>query len=91
MGERKRWIVTGRVQGVFFRASTADHAERIGGISGYARNLEDGSVEVVAEGEADRLESLRGFLERGPPLAGVDAVREAPASGGERLAGFEVR
>ncbi|MDW8479973.1 MAG: acylphosphatase [Xanthomonadales bacterium] len=88
---RRRFLVSGRVQGVFFRASTAEEAGRLG-LRGFARNLADGRVEVVAEGEAEALEALARWLWRGPPLARVEAVVET-APGEEPLpaAGFEVR
>jgi len=68
-----RCIVSGRVQGVFFRASTQRQAQQLG-ISGYARNLADGSVEVLACGAADAVQQLRAWLWVGPPAAGVTAV-----------------
>lgn len=69
-----RFFVTGRVQGVFFRASTRDRALQLG-ISGYAKNRPDGSVEVVASGTAEALNELDGWLHHGPPAARVEAVR----------------
>jgi len=71
----RRYFVTGRVQGVFFRASTAREADRLG-IEGWARNLPDGRVEVLAAGTAQALEALGGWLERGPPAARVDGVEQ---------------
>lgn len=68
-----RFIVTGRVQGVFFRASTRERATALG-LTGRAINREDGSVEVVACGEAPALEALHRWLRRGPPAAHVTAV-----------------
>ncbi|HET8552611.1 MAG TPA: acylphosphatase [Gammaproteobacteria bacterium] len=70
----RRFKVSGRVQGVFFRASTRAEAERLG-ITGYAANLADGCVEVLACGEADALDDLAAWLRHGPPRAEVDAVR----------------
>ncbi|MEO6365424.1 MAG: acylphosphatase [Luteimonas sp.] len=69
-----RFIVTGKVQGVFFRASARDQARRLG-LRGYAKNLPDGSVEVVAAGEATAVESLAAWLRHGPPMATVAEVR----------------
>ena len=66
----KRCLVTGRVQGVFFRASTREQAERLG-ITGYARNLPDGRVEVLACGSQGQLEELCAWLRSGPPQADV--------------------
>ena len=72
-----RFLVSGRVQGVAFRACT--RAQAIGlGLRGYARNLLDGRVEVLAVGDAEAIEHLAEWLRHGPPLARVDAVhREA--------------
>lgn len=71
---RKRVIVTGRVQGVFFRESTRKKAEELG-LSGWVRNLEDGRVEWVAEGSLASVESLIRWCRRGGPLlARVDHV-----------------
>jgi acylphosphatase len=62
--------VQGMVQGVGFRYSTVREARRLG-VSGYVRNLPDGSVEVVAEGEEERLGRLASWLQHGPPGAHV--------------------
>ena len=71
-----RFLVSGRVQGVFFRASTRDAARALG-LAGYARNLDDGRVEVVAQGSEDAIEALRAWLHDGPPQARVDQVERA--------------
>jgi len=71
--ERLEATVHGIVQGVFFRYSTQIEAERLG-LTGAVRNLDDGSVHVVAEGRRDRLERLLGWLGRGPELAVVERV-----------------
>ncbi|HUA80594.1 MAG TPA: acylphosphatase [Dyella sp.] len=68
-----RFLVAGRVQGVFFRASTRNEALRLG-LDGYARNLSDGRVEVVACGTAEALDQLEQWLWQGPPAARVDEV-----------------
>lgn len=65
--------VSGHVQGVFYRASTQREAERLG-ISGYARNLKTGSVEVLACGEKASLDALRSWLASGPAHARVTKV-----------------
>lgn len=62
--------VEGRVQGVWFRESTRREALPLG-ITGYARNMDDGSVEVLACGEDDALDQLAGWLKQGPPMARV--------------------
>lgn len=63
-------FISGRVQGVWFRASTKTEADRLG-ITGFARNLPDGRVEVVAFGDGERIVELMGWLKVGPPLAKV--------------------
>ncbi len=63
-------FIGGRVQGVFFRANTLRKAEELG-INGWVRNLEDGRVEVVAEGSDDKIKKFTEFLKRGPPSAKV--------------------
>ncbi|MGN6789486.1 MAG: acylphosphatase [Rhodanobacteraceae bacterium] len=69
-----RFIVTGRVQGVFFRASTRECALRLG-LTGHAKNLADGSVEVVASGARKAVDELDAWLHHGPPSAQVERVR----------------
>lgn len=72
-----RFIVRGRVQGVFFRASTREQALRLR-IAGHARNLDDGGVEVAACGSNESLDELQRWLHRGPPSARVESLtREA--------------
>lgn len=68
-----RFVVTGRVQGVWFRASTRDEALRLG-LTGHARNLADGGVEVLAVGDGEAVAALERWLHRGPPLARVAGV-----------------
>jgi acylphosphatase len=83
-------VVTGRVQGVAYRASTADEARRLG-VVGWVRNLGDGSVELEAEGTPERVAALLAWCERGPPMArvtGVEAHARTPL-GAEP--GFEIR
>jgi acylphosphatase len=71
----RRFRVIGNVQGVFFRASTRDEARKLG-ITGHAVNLPDGSVEVLACGTSEALQSLRIWLHEGPAMARVDELRE---------------
>ncbi len=68
-----RCIVTGRVQGVFFRAFTQQQAQAMD-IQGWARNLADGSVEVVACGEQGNVDKLRHWLHQGSPMSDVHSV-----------------
>ncbi len=70
---RVHLLVSGRVQGVAFRASTVDEARRLG-VSGWVRNLADGRVEVEAEGERPALLALVRYCEQGPPAARVERV-----------------
>lgn len=69
-----RYFITGRVQGVFFRASTQTEAQRLG-ITGWVRNLADGRVEVLAQSEDPAaLDRLADWLRHGPPNARVESV-----------------
>ena len=76
------------MQGVWFRDSTRREAERLG-ITGYAINLGNGDVEVLACGSDDALDALYCWLLQGPPLADVSAVEQSPAEP-EGLAGFRI-
>lgn len=82
--KHRRWtiLVSGKVQGVYYRASTVREAERRG-LLGYARNLPDGRVEVVAEGPEEELNQLHEWCRQGPEAAEVTGVqiREEPARG----------
>jgi acylphosphatase len=69
-----RFIVIGKVQGVFFRASTRERALRLG-LTGHAKNLANGSVEVVASGSREAVDELDAWLHHGPPAAAVEGVR----------------
>jgi acylphosphatase len=73
-----RFVVSGRVQGVFFRASAREEALRLG-LTGHAKNLTDGTVEVVACGDDAALERLERWLNHGPPLARVSRVERSVA------------
>lgn len=87
---RVRAIVSGRVQGVSYRASTADEAQRLG-LAGWVKNRRDGSVELEAEGPPELIAELLRWCEHGPPAARVAgvAVEELGPVGGE--AGFTIR
>jgi acylphosphatase len=86
---RRRLVVRGLVQGVGFRYAVVERA-RGRGLSGWVRNLPDGSVEAVLEGEREAVDALVRFCESGPRGAEVDRVEVAdePVEG---LAGFSVR
>ena len=70
---RVRAIITGRVQGVSYRASTATEARRLG-VVGWVKNRSDGGVELEAEGDAEKVAALLAWCENGPPLARVTNV-----------------
>jgi acylphosphatase len=74
----RRWFVRGRVQGVGFRYFAQRAADGLG-LHGYARNLDDGRVEVYAVGLEDKLAELAGLLHTGPRWADVHGVDEEPA------------
>ncbi len=82
-----RFIVSGKVQGVFFRASAREEGLRLG-LRGCAKNLADGRVEVIAAGDAAALEDLAAWLRQGPPMARVDDLERLPARDEEVAAGF---
>lgn len=86
---RRRLLVSGRVQGVWFRGSCAEQARALG-VHGWARNLPDGRVEVVAEGPPEAVATLERWCHRGPPAARVDAV-EGTDEPPEALTSFLVR
>lgn len=86
---RRRLVVHGKVQGVFYRDSTR-HAARNEGVSGWAANRSDGSVEVVLEGTADAVASVVGYCRQGPSSADVHSVDEHDETP-EGLTGFQIR
>ncbi|QKK01630.1 MAG: acylphosphatase [Pseudomonadota bacterium] len=73
MTEQRCWLISGRVQGVFFRESTRREAESLG-LTGHAVNLPDGRVEVAARGEGLALDRLEAWLSQGPGMARVEQV-----------------
>lgn len=75
----RQFKVSGRVQGVFFRASTRDVASDLG-ITGHAINLPDGDVEVLACGADNAVDQLLQWLQTGPPTASVASVEEISVS-----------
>lgn len=82
-----RFVVSGKVQGVFFRASAREQALELD-LRGYAKNLPDGRVEVLAAGSDAALDALAAWLRQGPPLARVDDLERLPASDNEVGEGF---
>ncbi len=86
---RKRIVVHGRVQGVFFRDSTRQRAQAAG-VAGWVANRPDGTVEAVLEGDEDAVETLVRWLHGGPRGADVERI-EVEDSEPEGLTGFDVR
>ncbi len=82
------FYVSGRVQGVFFRQRTKQHADRFG-VKGWVRNLPDGRVEGMAQGSERALQLLRDWLEHGPPMARVLRLDWNPAQA-QQFPGFDV-
>lgn len=86
---RRRVVIHGRVQGVFFRDSARERA-RAHGVAGWVANRPDGTLEAVLEGEPGAVERVVRFLETGPPRADVERV-EVSDEEPEGLSGFSVR
>jgi len=82
--------VSGRVQGVFFRSETQDEAQRHG-LAGWVRNLPDGRVEAVFEGEKEAVNKLIEFCRRGPPGARITDVEVVWENYTGELRGFRIR
>jgi acylphosphatase len=85
----RRLVIHGRVQGVFFRATVQEAAERAG-VAGWATNRPDGTVEVHLEGDPDAVAEVERVCATGPPAADVTNV-EARDAAAEGLAGFSTR
>jgi len=83
-------IIRGRVQGVGFRMH-AQHQGRLLGVRGFVRNLSDGSVEIVAQGESDGVDRLIAWARRGPPAARVDDVKVHTGEPTTVFDGFDIR
>lgn len=84
-----RFFISGRVQGVAFRAHTRAYALELD-LRGHARNLADGRVEVLVVGDAGAIERLAAWLQHGPPCARVDAVHREAAEPEREPSGFAV-
>ncbi|WXG40495.1 MAG: acylphosphatase [Candidatus Freyarchaeum deiterrae] len=76
MKVRAHVFVSGRVQGVYFRQHTKDEADRVG-VNGWVRNLSDGRVEALIEGEKEKVEEMVQICRRGPPSAQVTDINVA--------------
>jgi acylphosphatase len=86
----RRFVVTGRVQGVGFRWFVLQQARRLG-LGGFTRNCPDGTVEVVASGADAALARLEEALRRGPDLANVSDVSSEDLAGQEPFTDFDIR
>lgn len=83
-------IISGNVQGVFFRANTKDRADKLG-LKGYVRNLPDGSVEAVFEGKESDIKKILEFCRKGPPGAKVENVEVKEETYKGEFDSFEIR
>jgi acylphosphatase len=86
----RRFLISGRVQGVGFRFFTEDAARREG-LHGWVTNLPDGRVEIAVEGEAEALERFERHVRHGPPGARVEDVEIEDTAPSGRTTGFSVR
>lgn len=89
MVRRHLWV-SGRVQGVFFRQSTCQRAQQIGGLQGWVRNLSDGRVEALVQGPLEAVEALVRFCRHGPAGARVERLEQREEAPGEELGAFTV-
>ncbi len=87
---RARLLISGRVQGVFYRASCQDEAEARG-LAGWVRNLADGSVEALLQGPREQVESMIKWCYVGPSHARVTKIAVTYEEPGADLAGFRIR
>ncbi len=83
-------IISGKVQGVFYRASCQEVAQRLG-LTGWVKNLSGGQVEVLAQGEKERIEKLIQWCKKGPPSAMVSDVNVKWENIREVLGDFQIR
>lgn len=88
--KRVHLVVSGRVQGVWYRAGTEQEATRLG-LSGWVRNLPDGRVEALAEGPEAALQAFEGWCRRGPEHARVEHVEATWSESTGEFQGFSVR
>lgn len=90
MNARVHVFVSGKVQGVFFRSSTKDKADELG-LSGWVKNLQDGRVEAVFEGEEGKVEKMVEWCRKGPEYAKVTTVEVIPEPYKGEFSGFLLR
>ena len=90
-----RLVVSGRVQGVFYRRHCKEKVYELGGISGFIRNLDNGTVEIVMEGPEERVKQLIDWCHKGPPAADVQDIKIEKVDNHEckkeKFEGFVVR
>ena len=86
----RHYRVSGKVQGVFYRASTCDIARQLG-LSGWVRNMTDGCVEAEACGSEEQLKKFEIWLSQGPPMSVVDKVEISEQINQSDHNGFEIR
>ena len=89
MNSRLHLLIYGNVQGVFFRANAQSQAKTLG-LTGWVRNVGDGSVEVMAEGDPQRLRKLAEWCKKGPGGAEVESVKETWGLASGEFPDFEV-
>jgi acylphosphatase len=85
----RHWIVSGRVQGVGFRAFTADCAARLN-VAGFVRNRRDDTVEIVAQGLQSNIDQFFSLMQNGPSGARVDRISVLGWDGTETYSGFSI-
>ena len=85
-----RFLVSGRVQGVYYRKFTSQRLQRLG-VFGYIRNLPDGKVEVVVDPRGVDLDSILSALKEGSPMSRVDNIEYEVIDTNEQFSGFEIR
>lgn len=90
MTKRVKIVVFGRVQGVFFRFNTQKKAVSLD-LSGWVKNQDDGTVEIIAEGEEEKLKSLVSWTRTGPPGTRVDKVETEWSSSQNKDLGFLIK
>ncbi len=89
MKTRVRILVSGKVQGVFFRKSTKNKAQELD-ITGWVRNLDDGRVEAVFEGEKEKVEKMVEWARKGPDYAEIKDIKITPEEYTGEFSGFTV-
>ena len=89
MKTRAQVLVSGEVQGVFFRHSTKREAERLS-LVGWVRNNDDGSVEALAQGPKNKLEEFVAWCKKGPPAAEIERVEVVWGSGSGHFDNFNI-